>query len=146
MIAFLHVICPLKVPSNLCNIPINTTKSYHERIPSRSTVKKPLVIFRVWSLLILLLQLLLLSVHLKKILEINRLCSIATVMSSLVVVMVVWKPLHTIWIRKHSNRMRIDRTATSDRVANKDEQWPSRHEADCGQNDRRLCKHYLPFR
>ena len=38
--------------------------------------------------------------------------------------------------------MRTDRIVTSDRVANKDEQWPSRHEADCGQNDR----HYLPLR
>ena len=34
--------------------------------------------------------------------------------------------------RKHSSRMRTDRTVTSDRVANKDEQRPSKHEADCG--------------
>ena len=31
-------------------------------------------------------------------------------------------------------------------MANKDEQWPSRHEADCGQNYRRLWKHYYPLR
>ena len=48
--------------------------------------------------------------------------------------------------RKHSSRMRTDHTVTSDWVANKDEQWPSRHEANCGQNDRRLWKHYLPLR
>ena len=34
--------------------------------------------------------------------------------------------------------MRIDR--------NKVEQWTSSHDADCGQNDRRLWKHYLPLR
>ena len=28
--------------------------------------------------------------------------------------------------------MRTNRTVTSDRVANKDEQRPSKHEADCG--------------
>ena len=32
--------------------------------------------------------------------------------------------------------MRTDRTVTwSDQVANKDEQWPSIHEANCGQTD-----------
>ena len=36
--------------------------------------------------------------------------------------------------------MRTDHAVTSDRVANKDEKWPSRHEADCGQNDRQLWK------
>ena len=39
--------------------------------------------------------------------------------------------------RKHFSRMRTNRTVTSDRVANKDEQWLSRREADYGQNDRR---------
>ena len=34
--------------------------------------------------------------------------------------------------------MRTNRTITSDRVANKDEQWLSRHEADCGQNVKTL--------
>ena len=34
----------------------------------------------------------------------------------------------------------------SDRVANKDEQWPSSIKADCGQNDRHLWKQYLPLR
>ena len=29
---------------------------------------------------------------------------------------------------------------------NKDEQWPSSHEANCEQNDTRLWKHYLPLR
>ena len=43
--------------------------------------------------------------------------------------------------------MRTDRAVTrSDQVANKDEQWPSIHEADCEQNHRRLYKHYLPLR
>ena len=46
-----------------------------------------------------------------------------------------------------SSRMRIDRTVTrSDRVENKNEQWPSIHEADCQQNHRRVWKHYLPLR
>ena len=41
--------------------------------------------------------------------------------------------------RKHSSRMRTDRAVTrSDGVANKDEQWPSIHEADCEQNQRRV--------
>ena len=35
---------------------------------------------------------------------------------------------------------------SSDRVANKDEQWLSNHETDCEQNDRRLWKHYLSLR
>ena len=48
--------------------------------------------------------------------------------------------------RKHSSRTRTGRTVTSDWVANNDEQWPSRHEAECGQNDRRLWKHYRPLR
>ena len=42
--------------------------------------------------------------------------------------------------------MCTDRTVTSDWVTNKDEPWHSGHEADCGQNDRRLWKHYLPLR
>ena len=51
------------------------------------------------------------------------------------------------WIRKHSSRMRTDRAVTrSDREANKDEQWPRSHEADCEQNHRRMWKHYLPLR
>ena len=38
-----------------------------------------------------------------------------------------------------SSRMRTDRTVTrSDRVENKNEQWPSIHEADCQQNHRRV--------
>ena len=42
--------------------------------------------------------------------------------------------------------MRTDRAvARSDRVANKDEQWPSIHEADCEQNHRRVWKHYHPL-
>ena len=58
-----------------------------------------------------------------------------------------WKKGPTvITTRKHSSRVRTDRTVTSDQVANKDEQWPSRHEADCGQNDRRVWKHYLHLR
>ena len=41
--------------------------------------------------------------------------------------------------------MRTDRTVTrSDKVANKDEQWPSIHEADFKQNRRCMWKHYLP--
>ena len=48
--------------------------------------------------------------------------------------------------RKHSSRMRTDRTVTSYRVASKDDQWPSKQEADCEQNDRHLWKHYLPLR
>ena len=45
--------------------------------------------------------------------------------------------------------MCTDRKVTkmsNNQVANKDEQWPSSHEADCEQNDRRLWKHYLPLR
>ena len=38
--------------------------------------------------------------------------------------------------------MRTDHTVTSDLVAKKDKQWPSRHEADCGEIDRRPWKHY----
>ena len=49
--------------------------------------------------------------------------------------------------RKHSSRLRTDRTITrSDRVASKDEQWPSSHEEDCEQNHRRVWKHYLHLR
>ena len=49
--------------------------------------------------------------------------------------------------RKHCSRMYTDRAVIrSDQVANKDEQWPSIHEADCEQNHRRLWKHYLPLR
>ena len=42
--------------------------------------------------------------------------------------------------------MCTDRTVTSDWVTNKDEPWQSRQEADNGQNDRCLWKHYLPLR
>ena len=51
--------------------------------------------------------------------------------------------------RKHSSRMHTDcaiARMSSDRVANKDEQWPSSHEADYEQNNRRLLGHYLPLR
>ena len=42
--------------------------------------------------------------------------------------------------------MRSDRDVTrSDRIANKDEQWPSIHEANCEQNHRHVWKHYLPW-
>ena len=42
--------------------------------------------------------------------------------------------------------MRTDRAVTrSDRVANKDKQWPSIHEANCEQNHRSVWKHYLPL-